>query len=121
MGVPSDVDTFSVTDAAKILGVQRSALVKMVRQQRLVPMEQGRKTLLPRSIVEELAVRQSCGMSQQTANHYSVALRSFGTWLAGPERRLPRNPFADLALEPVTEKRHARRELTIDSCAISST
>jgi integrase/recombinase XerC len=111
--VPPDADAFSVTEAAAILGVRRSALSKMVRQQRLAPRTKGRETILPRDVVEKLAVKKSLGMSEQTANHYGVALRSFGAWLAGPGKRMAQDPFADFGIASVTQKRHARRELTI--------
>ena len=111
--LPAGKESFDAKEAAEVLGVGEATLSAMARRQGVAPTGRGRKLLLLRRTVEAMAASRPGGMSEQTAHHYGVALRSFGAWLAGPGGRAAHNPFADLPLGAVTEKRHARRELTV--------
>ena len=57
------------------------------------------------------------GISAQTSNHYSTALKSFGNWLV-KARRADANPFRHLARVNVeVDIRHQRRPLSADEFA----
>lgn len=58
--------------------------------------------------------RKDRGISPQTSNHYTVALKAFGNWLV-KARRAPDNPFCHLGRVNVrVDVRHVRRPLTGD-------
>lgn len=66
----------------------------------------------------EIAMRQLQldGLAAKTRNDYADGLRAFGRWLStGRAKRLPDNPFSDLAdVTTTTDRRHDRRALTND-------
>ena len=76
--VPDGSETFTVREAARILGTNAKALAKNVRRRRLVPIRKGAVTLVPREVLLDLASRRSRSMGEQTASHYVATLHAFG-------------------------------------------
>ena len=77
-GEPAEIpraEAFTVTDAARLLGLSRAALSQRIYQLKLVTTPRaGRPS--SRAAVLELAARQVEGMGEQTAAHYRTALRA---------------------------------------------
>src|SRR5262249_45018555 len=72
--------------------------------------------------VEALLERRGQGAGAQTRNYYRGHLRAFGNWLV-KDRRLGENPFRHMEAEnTTTDRRHDRRELSIEElCRLLST
>jgi hypothetical protein len=87
----------------------------LVKRRNLQADGNGKARRLPRSTVEALLADASRGASIETANHYVRALWSFLHWMVDPAKRLPTNPLDGLkVLDSETDRRRARRELTLD-------
>jgi excisionase family DNA binding protein len=107
-------ESFTLSEAANILGITSSAVGRALARHRLAATGNGKARRLPRSTVEALAMHQAKGISPATANHYVVALKAFGRWLART-RRAATNPFDSLNRQATaTDVRRRRRELTVE-------
>jgi len=112
--LPTDRDTFTPGETAKLLGVSGAAVRDAVKRHRLRATGQGKARLFPRATVQALLDRQGQGASAQTRNYYRAHLRAFGNWLV-KDRRLGENPFRHMGAEnTTTDRRHDRRELAAD-------
>jgi len=107
-------ESFTLREAANVLGITSSAVGRALARHRLAATGNGKARRVPRSTVEALAVQQAKGISPATANHYVIALKAFGQWLVRT-RRAATNPFDSLNRQATaTDVRRRRRELTVD-------
>ena len=105
-------DTFTPAEAAKLLGVSRSAVANSVKRLALAAAGNGKARRLPRATVEALARNRAKGCGPETANHYVRAARGFSRWTVRA-RRVGSDPLETLPLaSAATDTRRARRELT---------
>jgi excisionase family DNA binding protein len=107
-------ESFTVREAARLLGVKSASVGAAVRRNRLAAEGDGKARRLPRSTVEALQDRTARGPCVQTTNDYLSALKSFGRWLV-KDRRAADNPFAHLeGGNARVDRRHDRRELEVE-------
>ncbi len=112
--LPADRDEFTPAEVARLLGLTSDGLRAAVQRHGLAATGKGKRRRLPRATVEFLLERRRRGRSVATSNHYLTALKGFSRWLSR-ERRLPSDPFAELAKGNAdVDRRHDRRELTAD-------
>jgi integrase len=112
--LPPGIETFRPDQAARVLGITKSALHAVVTRLGLPASGRGRARRLPRSTVEAVAENQAKGVSPATINHYVRALRGFFRWLVR-SKRIGSNPVETLTLVPTTtDVRRRRRELSED-------
>ena len=112
--LPSAVEEFTPSDAARLLGLSRDGVRKAVALHRLPASGNGKARRLPRATVQALADRASRGTAPETINHYIRAVRGFFRWLV-KTKRIGSNPVETLSLvNAAMDVRRARRELTAD-------
>jgi excisionase family DNA binding protein len=107
-------DAFKPAEAAKLLGITKSALARTLRRHRLEATGKGKKRRLPRATVQAVADAAARGVGPATTNHYVRAVRGFFRWLV-KAKRLGSNPLESLELvNAAVDVRRTRRELTAD-------
>ena len=112
--LPPGVETFTPSQAARLLGISGAALRATIKRWNLPATGNGKARRLPRSTVEAVAENQAKGASPATINHYVRALRGFFRWLVR-SKRIASNPVETLTLVPTTtDVRRRRRELSED-------
>jgi integrase/recombinase XerC len=112
--IPSDRELFTIQDIAAMVGLRDFSVAALLKGLGHASGRKGKRLRVGREAVLALLEKRGRGVSDATANHYRVSLRSFGRWLSREAKRLPTNPFGDLGKIPVLEQRHARRELPTD-------
>ena len=112
--VPPGRDSFTIQDIAALVGLKDFSVAALLKGLGYSSGRKGKRLRVGPDAVRALLEKRARGVSDATANHYRVSLRSFGRWLSVKAKRLPVNPFADLSKSPVLSQRHARRELPTD-------
>lgn len=112
--LPPGQEAFTRSEAARLLGMSRTAFRDAVKRLGLPASGKGPARRYPRATVRSVADRQGKGSSVQTTNYYLSHLKSFCRWLV-MDRRMGSSPVSHLEANSVeVDRRHDRRELTVD-------
>ena len=112
--LPTGPDQFTVSEAAKVLGLSLAGVRAAVQRNRLEATGAGKARRYPRATVQALADRAGGTTSPSTVNHYIRSIRGFINWLK-KSKRIGSDPLDTLALlNEKVDVRHGRRELTVD-------
>ncbi len=111
---PPGPEWFPIRDVAVLLGIKSKSVGTAVARLGLEARGEGKARQLSRTAVETLQAKQAQGMSAQTRSFHVTGLQMFCGWLLD-KQRLTVNPLRELVRgDPKLDRRHDRRELTVE-------